>query len=484
MHSTAYLDKSANEWVQRQMTESLGDRVITTHPYAIVYDPKHDTVVVALGLQGVVVGTPDGDWRPVAVGPYSPTDFSVATRFGLLFSHPNLWISVVAVSVSVVAGTVALRRFRAEGGGRHQTPAFVFSAGVLTLSPVGMGIGSLLMVVVTGMVVSIYRFVAHRGTIRRFWEVVVLVIWTTLGSGLFVAILVYGFPVFIYAIFGFGVYFWWWYAVTVAATAGAAGGLLWLWLGSRFWLVLAGSSALAALILAVVFGPYFGIFGIGAARHYSVGYTAFFMGPALSYAVLALALSWHVFRWWPVIIVAFLSINAVILGGVTLWMWNNVTLLPFQPLASGLTALIAWALWRYLRAKQPSPIKGEGVLRQAQDERRWAGWTGFWAAAGTGIATTTRLPRYARNDRRRVVSRFRGKDGGDAPHNYWGGVHPRHGIKYGAGSSPLPSRERGSFDRLRTNGGGRDGQDFGPREATSLLRRRDCRATLAMTGVG
>ena len=115
VHSTAYLDKSANEWVQRQMTESLGDRVITTHPYSIVYDPKHDTVVVALGLQGVVVGTPDGDWRPVAVGPYVPTDFSVATRFGLLFSHPNLWISVVAVSVSVVAGTVALRRFRAEG---------------------------------------------------------------------------------------------------------------------------------------------------------------------------------------------------------------------------------------------------------------------------------------------------------------------------------------------------------------------------------
>ena len=146
------------------------------------------------------------------------------------------------------------------------------------------------MVVVTGMVVSIYRFVAHRGTIRRFWEVVVLVIWTTLGSGLFVAILVYGFPVFIYAIFGFGVYFWWWYAVAVAATTGAAVGLLWLWLGSRFWLALAGSSALAALILAVVFDPYFGIFGIGAARHYSVGYTAFFMGPALSYAVLALAL--------------------------------------------------------------------------------------------------------------------------------------------------------------------------------------------------
>ena len=369
------------------MTESLGDRVITTHPYSIVYDPKHDTVVVALGLQGVVVGTPDGDWLPVAVGPYSPTDFSVATRFELLFSHANLWISVVAVSVSVVAGTVALRRFRAEGGGRHQTPAFVFSAGVLTLSPVGMGIGSLLMVVVTGMVVSIYRFIAHRGTIRRFWEVVVLVIWTTVGSGLFVAILVYGFPVFIYAIFGFGVYFWWWYAVAVAATPCGAGGLLWLWLGSRFWLALAGSSALAALILAVVFGPYFGIFGIGAARHYSVGYTAFFMGPALSYAVLALALSWPMFRHWPVIIVAFLSINAVILGGVTLWMWNNVALLPFQPLASGLTALIAWALWRYLRAKQPSPIKGEGVLRQAQDERRWAGWTGFWAAAGTGIAT-------------------------------------------------------------------------------------------------
>ena len=111
--------------------------------------------------------------------------------------------------------------------------------------------------------------------------------------------------------------------------------------------------------------------------------------------------------------------------------------------------------------------------------------TGFWAAAGTGIATATRLPRYARNDRCRVVSRFRGKDGGDVPHNYWR-VHRRHRIKYGAGPNPLPSRARGSFDRLRTNGGGRDGPDFGPRRGTGLLRRRDCHAAmiLAMTGGG
>ena len=69
----------------------------------------------------------------------------------------------------------------------------------------------------------------------------------------------------------------------------------------------------------------------------------------------------------------------------------------------------------------------------------------------------------------------------DGSRGDWG-VYPRHRIKYGAGSNPLQSRERGSFVRLRTNGGGRDGPDFGPQQGPALLRRRDCHATLAMTG--
>ena len=71
-----------------------------------------------------------------------------------------------------------------------------------------------------------------------------------------------------------------------------------------------------------------------------------------------------------------------------------------------------------------------------------------------------------------------------------GNSHPHPRIKYGAGSNPLPSRERGTSTGsgrteevgLRTNGGERDEPDFGPQQGPALLRRRDCHATLAMTG--
>jgi hypothetical protein len=80
-YSAKYLKGEANQWIQWLATESLGDREIATHPLALVYDDGNDTVVAAMRLQGVAVGTPGGAWRRVAVGPYAPIDFSIGTRF-------------------------------------------------------------------------------------------------------------------------------------------------------------------------------------------------------------------------------------------------------------------------------------------------------------------------------------------------------------------------------------------------------------------
>ena len=85
--STAYLKKSANVWAQKYATRKLRSDMaemyedpgefIATRPFNIVYDEKTGNLVVALGLQGVLVGDSSGFWRRVAVGDFSPTDFSL-----------------------------------------------------------------------------------------------------------------------------------------------------------------------------------------------------------------------------------------------------------------------------------------------------------------------------------------------------------------------------------------------------------------------
>ena len=50
-------------------------------------------------------------------------------------------------------------------------------------------------------------------------------------------------------------------------------------------------------------------------------------------------------------------------------------------------------------------------------------------------------------------SPIKGRGGPSTGSGRAGGCHPHPRIKYGAGSNPLPSREWGSFDGLRTNGG-------------------------------
>ena len=108
---------------------------------------------------------------------------------------------------------------------------------------------------------------------------------------------------------------------------------------------------------------------------------------------------------------------------------------------------------------QPSPIEGEGVLRRAQDERRF-----------------TLTPTLSHRGRGGSFDRLRTNGDGRAQDERAGYPHP----------NPLPSRERGSFDRLRTNGGLPSPQPS-PIEGEGVLRRaQDERRRLGSgrTGVG
>ena len=139
-YSFTYLEGDNNEWVQHRATQSLeGGGDITTAPGGLVYDEPTGNVIVAVGLQGVVVGTPEGRWSRIAVGPYQPIDFSIAAKLGLLFSDGKYWNLALALSLSVMGITLAVAEFcRGEHPG-WATLALVSSIPALVAALVLLG---------------------------------------------------------------------------------------------------------------------------------------------------------------------------------------------------------------------------------------------------------------------------------------------------------------------------------------------------------
>ena len=115
VYSTAYLHSDVSRWVQIQETDRrLKHQPVTTKAQSIIYDPQSGNVIVAMGRLGVVVGTPDGQWTPVAIGSWRP---SVSSRYGrmqLLFGSANFWYVVALLPLAttglVVASTFQLAR--------------------------------------------------------------------------------------------------------------------------------------------------------------------------------------------------------------------------------------------------------------------------------------------------------------------------------------------------------------------------------------
>lgn len=106
-YSAAYLRERGNMNLQARATRNLEGRQITTRPHSIAYDERTGNVVVAMGLQGIVVGTSDGRWTQEAVGRYTPTDFSIVHKL-LLLGDWELWLIAVAAALSFTALAMAL----------------------------------------------------------------------------------------------------------------------------------------------------------------------------------------------------------------------------------------------------------------------------------------------------------------------------------------------------------------------------------------
>ena len=100
IYSYEYLLSSGNRWKQALDNREVQDRVITTRALDLFYDEQSGNLIVAMGLQGVVVVAPDGMATRVAVGRYSPSDFSFVNKVRTYFGSLLLWETAMYTGVA------------------------------------------------------------------------------------------------------------------------------------------------------------------------------------------------------------------------------------------------------------------------------------------------------------------------------------------------------------------------------------------------
>ena len=110
VYSTEFLGDPANRLQHEVATKRFSERMLRFFPRSIVYHQASGNVVATLGLQGVVVGDTDGVWHRIAVGRFSPTDFSASGKLRTIFSRAAFWFTGLAVAASFTASALALAR--------------------------------------------------------------------------------------------------------------------------------------------------------------------------------------------------------------------------------------------------------------------------------------------------------------------------------------------------------------------------------------
>ncbi len=112
-------------------TRSLGARQVNLEPASIYYHEHSGNLIVAMGLRGVVVKTPDGTWMPVNVGEFKPVDLSFAGKLDTLLDW-QLGLMAFAISISFTAFVTTLPAHRSDTTSKR---AFSFTVGAVILCP-------------------------------------------------------------------------------------------------------------------------------------------------------------------------------------------------------------------------------------------------------------------------------------------------------------------------------------------------------------
>ena len=112
-YSTAYLQEDGNTWIQQMATKRLiSRRALADEPSDLLFDETSGNLVLAMEIQGVVVGTPGGEWAEVAVGRFQPADFTFMTKTLMLLTHAGFWITALTLAFSMTAAGLFLSQYR------------------------------------------------------------------------------------------------------------------------------------------------------------------------------------------------------------------------------------------------------------------------------------------------------------------------------------------------------------------------------------
>lgn len=127
LYSSERLLRYSNVWMQIHETRKHGTRTLTHTPLAIAYDAVSGNVIAAMGLQGVVVVSPNRTWRAVAVGRFEPADLSDSNKLRRLMDDGFLWLAfALAVSFASLGFAPALLA-RQRGTSEHKCASFLMA---------------------------------------------------------------------------------------------------------------------------------------------------------------------------------------------------------------------------------------------------------------------------------------------------------------------------------------------------------------------
>ena len=143
VYSYEHLLSGGNRWMQALDKRDFENRaIITDGPFDLFYDDQSGNLIVAMGLQGVVVVAPDGTSTRVAVGPYSPTDFSFGSKVrtflaSLLHREAAIYSTAAAILLTFSFAALALVSPAASSGPRW---CLAFAAAISAIPAILWGV--------------------------------------------------------------------------------------------------------------------------------------------------------------------------------------------------------------------------------------------------------------------------------------------------------------------------------------------------------
>ena len=319
VYSTEYLRGDANQWLQDHHSSSLGLRILATRPSAVFHHAESGNVIVAMGIQGAAVETPDGRWRRVGVGPYVPTDFSLSAKTRALWERGG-FIGAIAAELSLFALTIAAAASAHERDGMKRGTAIL---GIIFAIPVAMKRGAAIHIgiILVGIILAI--------------PIAATLAMASAPLGLSETLAIMGIWMYLFAMLaGMGMP---WIMILIAATFRRGS-------PDRHNAALIGSVWPLPLVIPLLFPFQFGLFdtsGFGDLLMLAVIAAAFIaILPPLAYHARFMARRWLPFA------LAFAGMNALIALSLAVWLTLNLSLPATQIVIAILVGLAAVVLAR------------------------------------------------------------------------------------------------------------------------------------------